>query len=70
MTIVGELNLPSKVPFHARQMYSNNIVNFLKLLINDGSLDPDVDDDIVQSSTITRNGKVVNEQVNILLTGT
>tara|TARA_B100000029_G_scaffold516847_1_gene636385 strand:- start:68341 stop:69495 length:1155 start_codon:yes stop_codon:yes gene_type:complete len=70
VTIVGELNLPSKVPFHASQMYSNNIVNFLKLLINDGSLDPDVDDDIVQSSTITRNGKVVNEQVNILLTGT
>ena len=67
VTLVGEVNLPSTVPFHASQMYSNNIVNFLKLMINDGALDVGVDDDIVQGATVTRDGEIVNEQVSALL---
>ena len=70
VTLVGELNLPSTVPFHASQMYSNNIVNFLKLMINDGALDANVDDDIVQGATVTRNGEIVNEMVRSVLDGT
>lgn len=70
VTLVGELNLPSTVPFHASQMYSNNIVNFLKLMINDGALDANVDDDIVQGATVTRDGEIVNEMVRSVLDGT
>ncbi|MYH19430.1 MAG: Re/Si-specific NAD(P)(+) transhydrogenase subunit alpha [Gemmatimonadetes bacterium] len=70
VTLVGELNLPSTVPFHASQMYSNNIVNFLKLMINDGALDATVDDDIVQGATVTRDGEIVNELVRSVLDGT
>ncbi len=70
VTLVGELNLPSTVPFHASQMYSNNIVNFLKLMINDGALDANVDDDIVQGATVTRDGEIVNEMVRSVLEGT
>ena len=70
VTLVGELNLPSTVPFHASQMYSNNIVNFLKLMINDGALDANVDDDIVQGATVTRDGEIVNEVVRSVLDGT
>ncbi|MDE2848702.1 MAG: Re/Si-specific NAD(P)(+) transhydrogenase subunit alpha [Gemmatimonadota bacterium] len=70
VTLVGELNLPSTVPFHASQMYSNNIVNFLKLMINDGALDATVDDDIVQGATVTREGEIVNELVRSVLDGT
>ncbi len=69
VTLVGEVNIPSTVPFHASQMYSNNIVNFLKLMIDDGNLDTGVDDDIVQGATVTRNGEIVNEQVSALLAG-
>lgn len=69
VTLVGEVNLPSTVPFHASQMYSNNIVNFLKLMIDDGALDTDVDDDIVQGATVTRGGEIVNEMVGALLDG-
>jgi len=68
VTLVGEVNLPSTVPFHASQMYSNNIVNFLKLMINDGALDVGIDDDIVQGATVTRDGEIVNELVSALLT--
>lgn len=70
VTLVGEVNLPSTVPFHASQMYSNNIVNFLKLMINDGALDAGIDDDIVQGATVARGGEIVNEQVRALLTDT
>lgn len=70
VTLVGELNLPSTVPFHASQMYSNNIVNFLKLMINDGALDATVDDDIVRGATVTRDGEIVNEMVRSALDGT
>ncbi|MCY3771562.1 MAG: Re/Si-specific NAD(P)(+) transhydrogenase subunit alpha [Gemmatimonadetes bacterium] len=70
VTLVGELNLPSTVPYHASQMYSNNIVNFLKLMINDGALDANVDDDIVRGATVTRNGEIVNELVRSVLDGT
>lgn len=70
VTLVGEVNLPSTVPFHASQMYSNNIVNFLKLMINDGALDAAIDDDIVRGATVTRGGEVVNEQVRALLADT
>ncbi len=70
VTLVGELNLPSTVPFHASQMYSNNIVNFLKLMISDGTLDAAVDDDIVQGATVTRDGEIVNELVRSVLDGT
>ncbi len=67
VTLVGEVNIPSTVPFHASQMYSNNIVNFLKLMINDGALDTEIDDDIVHGATVARNGEIVNEQVSALL---
>lgn len=67
VTVVGEINLPSTVPFHASQMYSNNIVNFLKLMVSDGNLNADVADDIVHEATVTRSGEIVNEQVSALL---
>jgi NAD(P) transhydrogenase subunit alpha len=70
VTLVGEVNFPSTVPFHASQMYSNNIVNFLKLMINDGALDTEIDDDIVHGATVARNGAIVNEQVSALLSET
>lgn len=60
VSIIGELNLPSTVPHHASQMYSNNVVNFLKLMIKDGQLNTEVEDDIVQGATVVRNGEIVH----------
>ena len=38
VTILGPLNLPSTVPYHASQMYARNVATFLKHLIKDGEL--------------------------------
>jgi NAD(P) transhydrogenase subunit alpha len=59
--IMGQLNLPSTMPVHASQMYAKNIQNLLDLLIKNGKLDPDFEDEIVKDTVITRGGDVVHE---------
>ena len=54
VTIVGITNLPSLMPTHASQLLSRNIAALATLLVRDGELDPDWDDEIVAGSCITR----------------
>lgn len=63
VTILGPLNIPSAVPFHASQMYSKNIVTFLLHLVNEGELVVDPEDEITSGTLITRAGAVVHERV-------
>ena len=41
--------------------------NILKLMIDDGNLNTDVEDDIVQGATVTRNGEIVHSMVKELM---
>ncbi|MCX8028820.1 MAG: Re/Si-specific NAD(P)(+) transhydrogenase subunit alpha [Brevinematales bacterium] len=61
--IAGLVNLPSTVPVHASQMYSNNIKNFLSLLIKDGNLSIDTSDEIISGTLVTKDGEIVNPLV-------
>jgi NAD(P) transhydrogenase subunit alpha len=63
VTILGPLNIPSDVPYHASQMYSKNITTFLLHLVKEGVLVVDLDDEITKGTLITRDGAVVNERV-------
>ncbi len=64
VTIIGQLNVPSSMPFHASQMYSRNIAGLLGLLIGkDGAFNLDLGDDVVKGTVITHDGEVVNEGV-------
>src|SRR5213594_1603058 len=56
--ILGPLNLPSTVPYHASQMYARNISSFLSQLIKDGALRFDFDDEIVRDTCVTHAGEV------------
>ncbi|MGZ4431069.1 MAG: Re/Si-specific NAD(P)(+) transhydrogenase subunit alpha [Gaiellales bacterium] len=60
VTIVGTLNLPSTMPLHASQMYSRNITNLLALIIKDGQLHLDFEDEIVADACITHDGRIVS----------
>ena len=45
-------------------MYSNNMINFLKLLITkEGKLNLDFNDDIVKGTCLTHKGEIVNERI-------
>ena len=68
VTIVGPVQLASRAAYHASQMYANNIVNFLKLMVSrEGALKIDQNDEIIRESLVTHEGKVVNTRVSQLL---
>jgi NAD(P) transhydrogenase subunit alpha len=63
VTIMAPTNLPATVPVHASQLYSRNVTAFLNLLIKDGELHVDMEDNIVGPSCVTHEGKWVNQRV-------
>ena len=64
ITIIGNSNLSSTIPSDASKMLGRNYLNFLELMIDEeGKLNLDVEDDIVQHTCITRDGEIVNERV-------
>jgi NAD(P) transhydrogenase subunit alpha len=63
VTIMAPTNLAATVPVHASQLYSRNVTAFLGLLIKDGELNIDMNDDVVGPSCVTHQGQVVNQRV-------
>ncbi|HEX3378012.1 MAG TPA: Re/Si-specific NAD(P)(+) transhydrogenase subunit alpha [Candidatus Acidoferrales bacterium] len=63
VSIIGCFNIASTVPHHASQMYARNITAFLNLLVKDGKLQLNLDDDIIKSTLLTQGGEVVNPKV-------
>jgi NAD(P) transhydrogenase subunit alpha len=58
VTVIGPLNLPSAVPFHASQMYGRNVTTLLQHLWRDGRLQLDLADDIASAMLVVHDGKV------------
>jgi NAD(P) transhydrogenase subunit alpha len=54
VTIVGETNLPSTMPFHASQLYARNVAALLQHLAPEGELSLDWDDEITAGACVTR----------------
>ncbi|MCW2652581.1 MAG: transhydrogenase subunit alpha [Mycobacterium sp.] len=54
VTITAPLNLPATMPEHASELYSKNVTALLELLITDGKLAPDFDDEVVAAACVTR----------------
>ena len=65
--ILGPLNLPSTIPYHASQMYARNISTFLKYLVKDGKLVLDREDEVVRETLVTFDGEVVHPRVKELM---
>ncbi|HEV3370591.1 MAG TPA: Re/Si-specific NAD(P)(+) transhydrogenase subunit alpha [Acidimicrobiales bacterium] len=60
VTVVGLTNPPASMPTHASFLYARNIANLLGLLVKDGELAPDFDDEIVAGTCVVRNGEVMH----------
>lgn len=64
VTIIGNSSLPCEMPADASKVYSKNVLNFLKLVIDkEGGLNLDYEDDIVAGTCIAKEGNIVNERV-------
>jgi H+-translocating NAD(P) transhydrogenase subunit alpha len=59
VTIVGATNLPSTMPTHASQLLSRNVASLVGLLVRDGELVLDWDDEIVAGACVTRRSSEV-----------
>ena len=63
----GTTNIPSTVALHASQLYARNISNLLHLLVVDGGLKLDFEDEIIKGCCVTHAGQVVNERARQLI---
>ena len=68
VTLIGSLNLPATVPYHASQMYAKNITTLLLLMVDkEGKLGFDRGDEIIRETMVTHGGDVVHARVRELL---
>jgi NAD(P) transhydrogenase subunit alpha len=63
VTIIGSFNLASTVPYHASQMYARNLTAFLQLLVKDGQLQLNTQDEIIRETLLTQNGEIVSARL-------
>jgi len=60
--IIGPVNLPASVAFHASEMYARNLLNFIKPALAAGALTIDWNDEVFAASCVTHDGSIRHEQ--------
>ena len=63
VSIIGWINLASSVPYHASQLYSRNISNFLLNMVKEGKANVNRQDEIISNTLVTQGGEIVNPRV-------
>ena len=69
VTVICPLNAAATIPVHASQLYSRNITSFLSLMIKDGALNLDFNDDIIAGSCAVHQGTVKHPRLQAALNG-
>ena len=67
VTIIAPENLPASMPAGASAFYARNISALLLGMVKDGALNLDFEDEVTQSTVITKDGAVISDAVNKLL---
>ena len=67
VTIIGPVNVPGMIPYHASQMYSSNLTSFFLHMVKEGALTVDLQDEIVRETLIARDSEVVHPRVRAAL---
>ncbi len=66
----GTTNIPSTMALHASQLYARNVSNLLQLLVSNGELKLNFEDEIIRSCCVTHAGQVVSERARQLMGAT
>ncbi len=69
VSLLGPTNVVSSLGAHASQMFSRNLLNFLKLIVKKGELVLDLEDEIIRDVLVARGGAVVQPRVREALGG-
>ncbi len=71
VTIIGQSNYPAQMPIDASRMFGKNVLNFIKLIIDEnGNLNLNFEDDIIKGACITHQGEVYNQRVKSVIDNT
>ena len=65
--IIGPVNLPSSVAYHASEMYARNLLNFLKPALSGGEVKIDWQDEVFAAACVTHDGAIRHEPTAKLL---
>src|ERR1700744_88948 len=67
--IIGPLNLPASLPYHASEMYSRNLFNLLKPALPKGELTIDWNDEVFAGAVLTHDGQIKHEATRAAVEG-
>lgn len=67
--VVAAAELAATMPTHASSLYARNVSSFVALVVKDGALVPDFNDEIVDKSAVTISGTVHHEPTRLALEG-
>ena len=63
MIVIGPRNLPASVCVSTSTLYANNLVSFLKELMEEGEMNIDLENETIRDPLVCRDGEVTNERV-------
>lgn len=67
--LVAPLNVPSALAQHASELYAKNILNLLQLIVRDGAIHLDFEDEVIAGTALTHAGEILNPTVRERLQG-
>lgn len=69
VTLIGARDIQSDLAPDASKLYAMNCANFAALILKEGDLVLDFEDELVSGSVVTHNGTLVNERVALVVEG-
>ncbi|HYJ51514.1 MAG TPA: NAD(P) transhydrogenase subunit alpha [Microbacterium sp.] len=69
VTLIGARDIQSDLAPDASKLYAMNCANFAALIVKEGELVLDFDDELLSGSVVTRDGAIVNERVAAAVEG-
>ncbi len=67
--MIGPVNLPAQLAYHASEMYARNLYNLLSPALKQGVLSIDWNDEVFAGTVLTHAGQVKHEPTAKLLAG-
>ncbi len=67
VSVIAASNLSADMPSDASKLYGKNISNFLQLIVKDGEVNLNFEDDLVKGTCVAHAGNITNERVQAAL---
>lgn len=69
VTLLAPLDVPSALAQHASELYAKNILNLITLLLKDGAITLDFDDEVIAGAVLTHGGEIRDATVRQAMEG-